>query len=252
MFDKKALILGFLVGGRTQNNCFFVIDRHNKMKKESNQRSAADSLILLSNKAKTFCCVVCGGYVKTKRLVAYDLFEKIQQYKPNERELVRELRKHCQDHHPHTWIWNVIPVSGILSKHDREFYDKAADLDGILHQAMSTAAQNLTISPLQLSNPTGWLLLFCQRITYAQCWIKWSSEYYFTTHSPVDKPCKLRKLALERLSEMLSSMSKFLSTPQFLHRIGPTSFEFYINLFQLYFLERGRYIQCPYLGINAI
>ena len=218
---------------------------------ENDQNCAADSLILLSNESRTSLCVVCGEYVKTKRHVAYDFFRQVQQYKAAERDLTRAMRKHCDDHHPEIFIWNVVPSSGILSKKDRKARGNAVDLDGLLHQAMHTAAQKLIISELRCSNSLSWIYFFIRRISYAECWINWSSEYYFKQHPPVTDPCKLRKLALDRLKEMMLSTTIILSSPQFFQRVGPQSLNFYLNLFQLYFMENGRYRKCPYLGIHS-
>jgi hypothetical protein len=220
------------------------------MKVAKKQKQAAASLILLSNENATCRCVVCGESVLNKKRVTYDFYEHVQQYKSAERELVRALRKHCEEHHPLTWIWNVVPSSGIVSEQDRKSQDKAATLDGILHQAMYTAARYKKIPCLQISDQSGWTTFFVERLTIASCWIHWSSDYYLTEHPPLIDPCTLKKLALERLLVLRSSLTVLFSTPEFLDQLARKPYDFCLNLFQLYFVEKGRYRICPCLGID--
>jgi hypothetical protein len=200
---------------------------------DGNKKDAAEALFLLQESAKKyFGCIVCGRTVFTKRPVKHRLDTKITQGDAAGRELVRVGRKHCDEFHRNTWVWNLVPDSGWLTCEERRDGHERAHLDGILHQAMSNAARKM---PVPTDKHLDLTILFCQRVTFAQCWLAWCSKSYLRQSKSVVVSNGVRDVAYQRLSEIQNFRNyphAFLPFPTESSRIrkGPT-YKFAATLF---------------------
>jgi hypothetical protein len=132
---------------------------------DGNKKAAAEGLSLLREPAeKYFVCIVCGRTVFTKRTVKYQFDTKITQGDAAGRELVRVGRKHCDEFHRNTWVWNLVPDSGWLTCEERRDGHDRAHLDGLLQQAMSVAARKMPVATDTLLDYMQVSIVFCQRV----------------------------------------------------------------------------------------
>jgi hypothetical protein len=231
---------------RHTNETFNVVARdanatHSK-NLDGNKKDAAEALFLLREPAKKyFGCIVCGRTVFTKRPVKYRLDKKITQGDAAGRELVRVGRKHCDEFHRNTWVWNLVPDSGWLTCEERRDGHERAHLDGILHQAMSNAARKM---PVPTDKHLDLTILFCQRVTFAQCWLAWCSKSYLRQSKSVVVSNGVRDVAYQRLSEIQNSAIIHMRSYHFQQKAHEYGKDQLINLLQLYFMQIGRYKQC--------
>lgn len=211
---------------------------------DGNKKAAAEGLFLLRQPAENyFECVVCGRNVFTKRPVKYLLDMKITQGDAAGRELVRVGRKHCEEFHRTTWVWNLVPDSGWLTCEERRDGHDRAHLDGLLHQAMSNAARKM---PVPTDKHLDLTILFCQRVTFAQCWLAWCSKSYLRQSKSIVIASGVRDVAHERLTEIQNSAIIHMRSSQFRHKAHAYGNDKVMNLLQLYFMQIGRYKQCGF------
>jgi hypothetical protein len=189
-------------------------------------------------------CIVCKARIPTKHKVKYRYDVKIKQGDAATRDMVKAGRRHCQKYHDGAWVWNLVPECGTLRLDDpMNVYDEAP-LDGLLHQALKTAATK-TFLPIK-HDVIELFGAFTERLIFAKCWLRFCPRTYQILKSLGNRSA-LRDCAIRRLDEILHSTRTYMRSPEFQERMNQYSYENIVNLLQLFCVEIGRYKRCGIL-----
>jgi hypothetical protein len=204
------------------------------------ETDALEALLSLGT-GETFFCLVCKAQVTTRHQVEYKHDLKIKQCDAASRDMVKVGRRHCQKNHNDTWMWNLVPECGALTMEDPATLYNEAPLDGLVHQALKTAA---TQTALPVTKDIVELILaFSDRMTYAKCWLRFCLKKNRILKNQKDHR-KLRDRAVERIEEIHTAARTYMRTKEFQQSIDCHETVNVINLLQLFCVEVGRYRRC--------
>jgi hypothetical protein len=206
------------------------------------QATALQSLFMLGETSKPFfVCMVCGEQIPTRHKVKYRYDLKITQHDASSRAMVMAGRRHCRQRHDDTWVWNILPDCGTSVIVEHNDMNSQSPLDTLIHQATKMASTKAH-SPTNL-DINQFVCAFCEKITYAKCWLRFCPRTYRILKSRADRS-NLRDQAIERLDEILVSSKKHMRSESFQNTVDEYGFEPLLNLQQLFFVQMGRYKRC--------
>lgn len=218
---------------------------HRHAKDAHGDADAAESLMVL--KAGAELCPVCSRNLGTPLKDHRPL-----QQRQIERGLVKHLRHHCFQHHRGEFLWVAVPQNGIVRgeqqpensgapKTCNSMEGPSSNVEEVLLHAMSLSVTEWPYRQEEMKAKY-WEFLSVHRMTFAMAWTKYRS------HSLLQrKECnqKLRLVLRERCLVELEKIHNALlsqvaeSFAQGLHLGSPARWK---NLYQLIFVERGRYV----------
>jgi hypothetical protein len=138
-------------------------------------------------------------------------------------------------------VWNFVPECGALNIDDHTKVSSDAPVDGLIHMAMKTASSETAIPTTK--HPYNFGVAFCERLTYAKCWLQFCPRTYRVLKNKKDR-VKLRARAIERIDRILGSARIHMQSSIFIEMLDRHRTANVINLFQLFFVELGRYKRC--------
>jgi hypothetical protein len=202
----------------------------------SQETEALEALLSLGT-GETFFCSVCEAQVNTRHQVKYKHGIKIKQCDAASRDMVKVGRRHCQKNHNDTWMWNLVPECGALTMEDPAALYNEGPLDGLVHQALKTAAVQ-TATPVT-KDILELMLGFSDRMTYAKCWLRFCLKKNRILKHQKDHR-KLRDRAIERIDEIHTAARKYMPTEEFQKGIDCHQTVNVINYLQLFCVKVGR------------
>lgn len=212
------------------------------------QIEGADALLALQSRRNSevtdfsFCyeCCVCGRLVGLRSNTSICVNKRIVQKTPDERDAVKNLRKHCALYHAEEYLWNVLPASGLASS--ESYNSEGLIKDEVLHHAFSLAAAEFNLEDLRDTPPMSfWVKLSVARCTWARCWLKLGSKVFLSKKvKDVRKRAALRHEILLQIDIIETTLVRLLETT-FNSSVAGLGAGRWVNLYQLLFLERSRY-----------
>lgn len=111
-------------------------------------------------------CPVCDKRTWMNRELTFSLNNYPRQTTLDGKYLVTVLRRHCQDEHPRTPIWNVVP------ENRQKENTTESRIEYFIHKAMRAASINCYTS--KSLTKLEFYAAFCTRMESILCWIRWS------------------------------------------------------------------------------